>query len=99
MEGEYTKNKVQFLFIQHGKQQRNTYIERYNRAVKYVWLNQYLSSTIPKVQKFVTRWFWDYNERPNMDIGSNTKAEACNGSLGFLFLTSIKNMGITVRLW
>lgn len=64
---------ITLLFTQPGNPQQNAYIERYNRTVRYDWLNQYLFSTIAEVQEFATRWLWVYNnERPNMAIGGMT---------------------------
>ena len=64
------KHQITLLFIQPGNPQQNAYIERYNRTVRYDWLNQYLFSTIAEVQDFATQWLWSYNnERPNMAIG------------------------------
>jgi putative transposase len=57
-------------FIQPGKPQQNAYIERYNRTVRYEWLEQYLFCSLEEIQDFATRWLWTYNhERPNMAIG------------------------------
>lgn len=59
--------------IQPGKPQQNAYIERYNRTVRYDWLNQDLFDSIEDVQAFATRWLWSYNhERPNMALGGFT---------------------------
>ena len=59
--------------IQPSKPQQNTYIERYNRTVRYDWLNQYLFDSLEEMQHFATNWLWSYNnERPNMDIGGIT---------------------------
>ncbi len=64
---------INILFIQPGNPQQNAYIERYNRTVRYDWLNQYLFSNIAEVQEFATSWLWSYNnERPNMAIGGIT---------------------------
>jgi putative transposase len=60
-------------FIQPGKPQQNAYVERYNRTVRYDWLNQYIFATIEEVQEMATAWLWTYNnERPNMAIGGIT---------------------------
>lgn len=54
-------------FIQPGNPQQNAYVERYNRTVRYDWLNQYIFETIEEVQEAATKWLWTYNnERPNM---------------------------------
>ena len=51
-------------------QGQNGYAERYNRTVRYDWLNQYLFESIEEMQEIATRWLWTYNnERPNMAIG------------------------------
>lgn len=67
------KHKITLLFIQPGKPQQNAYVERYNRTVRYDWLNQYIFTTIEEVQEAATRWLWTYNnERPNMALGGIT---------------------------
>jgi len=67
------KHKITLLFIQPGKPQQNAYVERYNRTVRYDWLNQYIFTTIEEVQDAATRWLWTYNnERPNMALGGIT---------------------------
>ena len=64
---------IRLEYIQPGKPQQNAYIERYNRTVRYAWLNQYLFATIDDVKEFSTRWLWSYNnERPNMALGGIT---------------------------
>ena len=60
-------------YIQPGKPQQNAYIERYNRTVRYDWLNQYEFKSIEQVQHYATRWLWTYNhQRPNTGIGGIT---------------------------
>jgi len=67
------KHNIKLLFIQPGKPQQNAYVERYNRTVRYDWLNQHLFSNISEVQELSTKWLWFYNnERPNMAIGGIT---------------------------
>ncbi len=67
------KHKITLLFIQPGNPQQNAYVERYNRTVRYDWLNQYIFTTIEEVQDAATRWLWTYNnERPNMALGGIT---------------------------
>ncbi|HVY24518.1 MAG TPA: transposase, partial [Steroidobacteraceae bacterium] len=52
---------------------QNAYVERYNRTVRYDWLNQTLFDSIEAVQDSATRWLWTYNhERPNMAISGIT---------------------------
>ncbi|GHV51245.1 hypothetical protein FACS1894168_3330 [Deltaproteobacteria bacterium] len=64
------KKGITIRYIQPGKPQQNGYVERYNRTVRYDWLNQYLFETLEGVQEFATKWLWSYNnERPNMANG------------------------------
>ena len=69
------KRNITVRHIQPGKPQQNAYIERYNRTVRYDWLNQYLFESLEEIQEFATIWLWTYNnERPNMGIGGITPA-------------------------
>lgn len=64
------RHKITLIYIQPGNPQQNAYVERYNRTVRYDWLNQYLFCTIEEVQDMATKWLWSYNnERPNTAIG------------------------------
>ena len=64
------KQGIKHQFIEPGKPQQNAYIERYNRTVRYDWLNQHLFNHIAEVQEHATKWLWLYNhERPNMANG------------------------------
>ena len=64
---------ISIRHIQPGKPQQNAFVERYNRTVRYDWLNQYLFDSIAEVQEYATRWLWTYNhERPNMALGGIT---------------------------
>jgi putative transposase len=66
---------IRLTYIQPGKPQQNSYVERYNRTVRYDWLNQYLFESLEEIQDFATKWLWSYNnERPNMGIGGITPA-------------------------
>ena len=66
---------IRLAYIQPGKPQQNSYVERYNRTVRYDWLNQYLFESLGEIQDFATKWLWSYNnERPNMGIGGITPA-------------------------
>ena len=66
-------NGIRLNFIQPGNPQQNAYIERYNRTVRYDWLNQYLFSSLDELQQYATEWQWFYNhERPNMALGGYT---------------------------
>lgn len=60
-----------------GKPQQNAHIERYNRTVRYDWLNQHLFRTIERIREHATRWLWACNhERPDLALGGiNPKQE------------------------
>lgn len=67
------ERKIHIEHIQPGKPQQNAYVERFNRTVRYDWLNQHLFDSIEEVQDAATRWLWTYNhERPNMALGGIT---------------------------
>ena len=67
------KHDIRILYTQPGNPQQNAYVERYNRTVRYDWLNQYVFSSIEQVQYYASQWLWTYNhERPNMGIGGIT---------------------------
>lgn len=64
---------VSLLYIQPGNPQQNAYVERFNRTVRYDWLNQDIFETIEEVQNKATKYMWHYNnERPNMALGGIT---------------------------
>lgn len=67
------ENNIELRYTQPGNPQQNAYVERFNRTVRYEWLNQYLWSNIEQVQEHATLWMWQYNhERPNMALGGIT---------------------------
>lgn len=67
------RRAIRIDFIQPGQPQQNTYVERYNRTVRYDWLAHYLFETLDQIQEFATRWLWTYNHaRPNMALGGIT---------------------------
>ena len=64
------KHNITLQYIQPGNPQQNAYIERYNRTVRYDWLNQYLFTSLDEVREYATKWLWVYNnERPHTAIG------------------------------
>jgi len=70
------KHDLIMMFIQPGNPQQNAYVERYNRTVRYDWLNQHIFASIEAAQLSATQWLWAYNnERPNMVIGGITPAQ------------------------
>ena len=69
------KHKIKLNYIQPGNPQQNAYVERFNRTVRYDWLNQDIFKTLQEVQDQATHWLWHYNnERPNMALGGITPA-------------------------
>jgi putative transposase len=75
LQGWAKRKGIHLRYIQPGKPQQNGYVERYNRTVRYDWLNQYLFESLEEIQDFATKWLWSYNnERPNMGIGGITPA-------------------------
>jgi putative transposase len=67
------RQKIRLEYIEPGKPQQNAYVERFNRTVRYDWLNQHLFENIEQVQEQATKWLWIYNnERPNTAIGGIT---------------------------
>jgi putative transposase len=76
LKGWAEKEQIKLNFIQPGKPQQNAYIERFNRTVRYDWLNQYLFYSLAEMQEYATKWQWLYNnERPNMGLGGITPAQ------------------------
>jgi len=64
------RHNIMLDFIQPGNPQKNAYVERHNRTVRYDWLAQYVFNSIHQVQEHATRWLWACNnERPNMANG------------------------------
>ena len=67
------KHQIHIQHIQPGKPQQNTYVERFNRTVRYEWLSQHFWENINAVQVFATEWMYKYNyQRPNMALGGIT---------------------------
>ena len=50
------KLDIQLCYIQPGNPQQNAYVERFNRTVRYDWLNQDIFTSIEEVQEKATRW-------------------------------------------
>ena len=79
----YSVGQQNSELIYSGKPQQNAFIERFNRTVRYDWLEQYLFNSIDQVQNYASKWLWHYNhERPNMALGGITpKQKLMNHSL------------------
>lgn len=75
-----SKHGIKLAYIQPGKPQQNAYVERFNRTVRYDWLNQDLFNSLEEVQDKATNWLWHYNnERPNMALGGITPMQKLHG--------------------
>lgn len=67
------EQKIKLIYTQPGNPQQNAYVERFNRTVRYDYLNQDIFTNIQEVQDKSTKWLWHYNhERPNMALGGIT---------------------------
>ena len=90
------KRGVELQYIQPGKPRQNAYVERYNRTVRYEWLNQHLFESMEPARKSATQWLWTVNnERPNRAIGGIPPVQKRIAAYPLL-LTSVSNGGITV---
>lgn len=66
-------------YIEPGNPQQNAYVERYNRTMRYDWLNQELFTTLAQVREQAEHWLYHYNnERPNMSNGGFTPIQKLN---------------------
>ena len=64
------KQGITISHIEPGNPQKNTYVERFNRTMRYDWLNQELFDNLEQVRAQVENWLYHYNhERPNMSNG------------------------------
>lgn len=86
--------QIRIEHIQPGKPQQNAYVERYNRTVRYGWLNQYAFETIEQVQETATRWLWTYNhESQNMALGGITPMQRLARAAQLHFWSPLKAGG------
>lgn len=66
-------------YIEPGNPQQNAYVERYNRTMRYDWLNQELFTDLDQVRQQAEDWLYHYNyERPNMGNGGFTPIQKLN---------------------
>ena len=62
-----------------GNPQQNAYVERFNRTMRYDWLNQELFDNLEQVRAQAENWLYHYNhERPNMGNGGFTPIQKLN---------------------
>ena len=58
---------ITISYIEPSNRQQNAYVERYNRTMRYDWLNQEVFTTLDQVRQQAEAWLYYYNnERPNM---------------------------------
>ena len=66
-------------YIEPGNPQQNAYVERFNRTMRYDWLNQELFDNLEQVRTQAENWLYHYNhERPNMGNGGFTPIQKLN---------------------
>ena len=64
-------HKIKMVYIQPGKPQQNSFVERFNGSFRREFLDAYLFESIHQVKEMV--WFWqlDYNEeRTHESLGN-----------------------------
>jgi putative transposase len=67
------QSNIKPRFMQPGNPQQNAYVERFNRTVRYEWLNQSVWNDIKQVQQHATRWMRQcHHDRPNIALGGIT---------------------------
>lgn len=70
------RNGMALCYIQPGKPNQNTYIERFNRTFREEVLDQYLFARLEDVREAVHWWMLEYNERgPHDSLDDMTPIE------------------------
>ena len=70
---------ITMIYIEPSNLQQNAYVERFNRTMRYDWLNQELFDNLEQVRAQAENWLYHYNhERPNMGNGSFTPIQKLN---------------------
>ena len=79
---DWAKDKDIILsYIEPGNPQQNAYVERYNKTMRYDWLNQELFTDLDQVRQQAENWLYHYNyERPNMGNGGFTPIQKLNNA-------------------
>ena len=66
-------------YIEPGNPQQNAYVERFNRTMRYDWLNQELFDNLEQVCQQAQDWLYHCNyKRPNMGNGGFTPIQKLN---------------------
>ncbi len=58
------KNEQIKIALYPTRQSSNIHVERFNRTVRYDWLNQDIFESIEEIQEKAIHWLWHYNNRP-----------------------------------
>ena len=70
------EHDVQLGFIEPGKPNQNSFVERFNRTYRTEILDFYLFREIRDVRQLTERWMDEYNrERPHESLGDLTPVE------------------------
>jgi putative transposase len=62
---------IKLLFIEPGKPNQNSFVERFNRSFRTEVLNVYLFNSISEVEQICDQWRSQYNdERPHESLNN-----------------------------
>ncbi len=61
---------ITISYIEPGNPQQNAYVERYNRTMRYDWLNQELFTDLDQVREQAEAWLYHYNYE-RLSMGNN----------------------------
>jgi putative transposase len=71
-----TENNAGIDYIQSGRPNQNTYIERFNRSYREEVLDPHIFSALSQVRDISWAWMLSYNEeRPHSSLGNIPLAE------------------------
>lgn len=57
------EHHIELIYIQPGKPNQNTFIERFNRSFRNEVLNLHLFTNLDHVRQIAWEWMIDYNEQ------------------------------------
>ena len=70
---------IMISYIEPGNPQQNAYVKRFNRTMRYDWLNQELFTDLDQVRQQEQDLLYHYNhERPDMGNGGFTPIQKLN---------------------